>query len=85
MDLLTDENFIRFPMDRGLIEDIEIFGVNRDWFIPFLEENKDIVINLGDLNQWIGLENEKGLKHVKLEIKFVIVNPEFELIRFNRG
>jgi hypothetical protein len=85
MDLLTDENFIRFPMDRGLIEDIEIFGVNRDWFIPFLEENNDIVINLGDLNQWIGLENEKGLKHVKLEIKFVIVNPEFELIRFNRG
>ncbi len=85
MDLLTNENFIRFPMNRGLIEDIEIFGVNRDWFIPFLEEENDIIVNLGDLNQWIGLEDESGLKHVKLEIKFVIVNPKFELIRFNRG
>lgn len=64
---------------------MEIFGVNRDWYIPFLEENNGIVVNLGDLNQWIGLEDENGLKHVKLEIKFVVVNPEFDLFRFNRG
>lgn len=72
-------------MDKGLVEDMEIFGVNRDWYIPFLEGNNDIVVNLGDLNQWIGLVDENGLKHVKLEIKFIVVNPEYDPVRFNRG
>ncbi len=85
LDLLTDEPFIKFPMEKGLIEDIEIFGVNRDWFIPFLEENNELIINLGNLDQWIGTPDEHGLKHVKLDVKFVLINPEFLLGRFNRG
>lgn len=85
MDLLTDEPLIKLPMENGLLEDMEIFGVNRDWFIPFLEENGELIINLGNLDQWIGIPDERGLKHVKLDVKFVLVNPEFELGRFNRG
>ena len=85
MDLLTDEPLIKLPMENGLLEDMEIFGVNRDWFIPFLEENDELIINLGNLDQWIGIPDERGLKHVKLDVKFVLVNPEFELGRFNRG
>lgn len=85
LDLLTDDPIIKFPMEKGLIEDMEIFGVNRDWFIPFLEENNELIINLGNLDQWIGTPDEQGLKHVKLDLKFVLVNPEFKLGRFNRG
>jgi hypothetical protein len=85
LDVLTDENIIRFPMEKEIVEDMEIFGVNRDWDIPFLEEKNHLIINLGDLNQWIGTADERGLKHVKLDIKFVLVNPEFKLKRFNRG
>ena len=85
LDLLTDDPIIKFPMEKGLIEDMEIFGVNRDWFIPFLEENNELIINLGNLDQWIGTPDEQGLKHVKLDVKFVLVNPEFKLGRFNRG
>ncbi|MFA0832963.1 MAG: hypothetical protein ACC609_03045 [Methanobacterium formicicum] len=85
MDLLTDEPLIKLPMEKGLLEDMEIFGVNRDWFIPFLEEDGELIINLGNLDQWIGIPDERGLKHVKLDVKFVLVNPEFELGRFNRG
>lgn len=72
-------------MEKEIVEDMEIFGVNRDWDIPFLEEKNHLIINLGDLNQWIGTADERGLKHVKLDIKFVLVNPEFKLKRFNRG
>lgn len=85
LDLLTDDPLIKFPMEPGFLEDMEIFGVNRDWFIPFLEENGQLIINLGNLDQWIGVADERGLKHVKLEIKFILVDPEFELKRFNRG
>ncbi|EKF86776.1 hypothetical protein [Methanobacterium formicicum] len=85
MDLLTDEPLIKLPMEKGLLEDMEIFGVNRDWFIPFLEEDDELIINLGNLDQWIGIRDERGLKHVKLDVKFILVNPEFELGRFNRG
>lgn len=85
LDLLTDDPLIKFPMEPGLLEDMEIFGVNRDWFIPFLEENGQLIINLGNMDQWIGVPDERGLKHVKLDIKFILVDPEFELKRFNRG
>ncbi|WP_321422892.1 hypothetical protein [uncultured Methanobacterium sp.] len=85
MDLLTDEPLIKLPMEKGLIEDMEIFGVNRDWFIPFLEEDDELIINLGNLDQWIGIPDDRGLKHIKLDVKFVLVNPEFKLGRFNRG
>jgi len=85
MDLLTDEPLIKLPMEKGLLEDMEIFGVNRDWFIPFLEEDDELIINLGNLDQWIGIPDERRLKHVKLDVKFILVNPEFELGRFNRG
>jgi len=85
LDLLTDDPLIKFPMEPGFLEDMEIFGVNRDWFIPFLEEDGQLIINLGNLDQWIGVPDERGLKHVKLEIKFILVDPEFELKRFNRG
>jgi hypothetical protein len=85
LDLLTDEPIIKFPMEKGVLEDMEIFGVNRDWFIPFLEENGQLIIDLGNLDQWIGTPDEHGLKHVKLDIKFILVNPEFELNHLNRG
>lgn len=85
MDLLTDEPLIKLPMEKGLIEDMEIFGVNRDWFIPFLEEDDQLIINLGNLDQWIGTPDEQGLKHVKLDVKFILVDPEFKLGRFNQG
>jgi len=85
LDLLTDEPIIKFPMEKGVLEDMEIFGVNRDWFIPFLEENGQLIIDLGNLDQWIGTPDERGLKHVKLDIKFILVNPEFELNHLNRG
>ena len=85
LDILTDENIIKFPLDKELLEDMEIFGVNRDWYIPFLEEKDQLIINLGDLNQWIGVPDENGLKHVKLDIRFVLVNPGFIFGRFNRS
>ncbi|EKQ51362.1 MAG: hypothetical protein B655_2224 [Methanobacterium sp. Maddingley MBC34] len=85
LDLLTDDPIIKFPMEKGVLEDMEIFGVNRDWFIPFLEENNQLRIDLGNLDQWIGTPDEHGLKHVKLDIKFVLVNPKFSLNSFNRG
>ena len=85
LDLLTDDPIIKFPMEKGLLEDMEIFGVNRDWFIPFLEEDEELIINLGNLDQWIGIPDEQGLKHVKLDVKFVLVNPEFKPGKFNRG
>lgn len=85
LDLLTDDPIIKFPMEKGVLEDMEIFGVNRDWFIPFLEENNQLRIDLGNLDQWIGTTDERGLKHVKLDIKFVLVKPKFSLNGLNRG
>jgi hypothetical protein len=85
LDFLTDEAIIKFSMEKGLLEDMEIFGVNRDWFIPFLEDKNQLLINLGDLDQWIGIPDENGLKPVKLDIRFILVNPEFDLRSFNRG
>lgn len=31
MDFITDENILKFPLEKGEIEDLTIFGVNRDW------------------------------------------------------
>jgi hypothetical protein len=85
LDLLTDDPIIKFPMEKGVLEDMEIFGVNRDWFIPFLEENNQLRIDLGNLDQWIGTPDERWLKHVKLDIKFVLVKPKFSLNSLNKG
>jgi hypothetical protein len=85
LDILTDTNILKIPVEEENVEDLTIFGVNRDWDIPFLEEEGILEINLGDLDQWIGVPNKNGLKHMKLDIKFVLVEPEFQMNRMNLG
>jgi hypothetical protein len=84
-DLFTDENILSIPVETEDVEDISIFGVNRDWELPFLEEDGWLRINLGDLNQWIGVPDENGLKHIKLDIKYTLIDPEFEMGKLNLG
>jgi hypothetical protein len=85
VDFITDENILKFPVEKGGIEDLTIFGVNRDWEIPFLQEEKYLIINLGDLNQWIGVKDEEGLKPVKLDLKFIMIEPVFQISSLDLG
>lgn len=85
IDFLTDENILKFPLEKGKFEDLRVFSINRDWELAFLEENGYVKINLGDLKQWAAVQTPEGLTHVKLELKFIFIEPEFERSRMNLG
>lgn len=85
IDFLTDKNILKFPLEKGKFEDLRVFSINRDWELAFLEENGYVKINLGDLRQWAAVQTPEGLTHVKLELDFVLIDPEFERSRMNLG
>jgi hypothetical protein len=76
MDIYTDESLLTISGNLNILGlKIKARNLNRE--LAFIEMGGETVINLGNLDDWPPAP-EKGLKHVKLDVVYTIINPNFK-------
>lgn len=76
MDIYTDESLLTIPGNLNILGlKIKARNLNRE--LAFIEMGGETVVNLGNLDDWPPAP-EEGMKHVKLDVVYTIINPNFK-------
>ncbi|NYB51752.1 MAG: hypothetical protein HVN35_04225 [Methanobacteriaceae archaeon] len=88
LDMATDETVLIIPLLKDIekhVIGLKVYGVNLGRELTFFKENNHLIIDLGDLNRWTCTPDQEGLYKVRLNVKFTVKDPRFELSRWDLG
>ena len=81
MDVYTETQFVKLSIPDANFVELKIKNRNLSSEFPYIEEvdgdNENIVVNLGDLQQFARVQGSDSYRHVKLEIQYTLINPNF--------
>lgn len=79
MDIYTDEDVLKVDFNKNFVK-LKVINRYNSNELGFIENSGYICIKLGDLSNWpsAGIPDNLKLRHIKLEIQYTDVKPEFD-------
>lgn len=88
VDIATDERALEVPLLKDIGDQViglKIRGVNLGRELTFFIKKDHLVIDLGDLNSWTTTPNQDNLYKIRLDLKFTVRDPSFEISPWDLG